>query len=630
MARRAKGNLHPVASKRLNIHIVGIQYDDAFGLALNQSFGSAVRFFASDSTLPLEHADLMIGIFEGVDHYALQTFATRARARAAGVLCVRLVADEALIGPLSIENRAGCASCAFVRMTAANAFGAQPERVLAVEQIAGAAAQILAREALAIISDGIGTSQLLDHVLVVDPVTRDESLHKVIPLAFCSVCGGAAAFPAPAQPPSQLSSEKSVEVVLSELAGWVDQRTGIVSNVFLEPPSELTTGLPIIATATPPHLLEDDGTLRRFPLGWGKGFSVSAALLSAVGEAIERYSASLADPRRIVWERPHDLDGEFLNPDDCALYEVSQYEQETFPYVPFDPAVRHPWILGKWLNNDLPVWVPAVFAFLSLTLHAEQLICQGTSNGLAASTDLDDAARRATLELVERDAFMTAWLTGRPGKRLMLDSTLDPGLRSVVEGMETIGANVEVYILPTSVCGFTVLCLGLGNGEEYPGVTIGLGADMNARSALRQAILELGQTGPYLQRMMQLKVLPIPPDPASVSEMLHHASYYFPLERAIAFDRLRNGDAPVALRVLDDSPRNGSLAECASELQQARIRVALVDVTSPDVANGPFRVMRAVSPDLQPISYGHGLGRKPVERIEAKLADGVPPVHPIW
>ena len=63
----------------------------------------------------------------------------------------------------------------------------------------------------------------------------------------------------------------------------------------------------------------------------------------------------------------------------------------------------------------------------------------------------------------------------------------------------------------------------------------------------------------------------------------------------------------------------------------ADVRVAIVDVTSADVATGPFRVVRAVSPDLQTISYGHGLDRAPVERIRGRtLTAGLPSVHPIW
>ena len=189
---------------------------------------------------------------------------------------------------------------------------------------------------------------------------------------------------------------------------------------------------------------------------------------------------------------------------------------------------------------------------------------------------------------------------------------------------------MEVYTLPTSVIGTTVLCLALGDGDRYPGVTFGLGSDLDPRSALRQAVLELGQTGPYLRRMMRSKMLMTPTDPASVREMLDHAAYYFPNERASAFDSLRTSETSVRLRDLDRVTTR-SLTDCVSALKQLAVRVALIDVTSADVATGPFHVMRAVSPDLQPIWYGYGLERNPTERIrKLGIASNIPPINPIW
>ena len=102
------------------------------------------------------------------------------------------------------------------------------------------------------------------------------------------------------------------------------------------------------------------------------------------------------------------------------------------------------------------------------------------------------------------------------------------------------------------------------------------------------------------------------------------------IERAVAFNRLRGTDAPLLLAEL---PRGSarSLANCALELQRAGVRVALVDVTSADVASSPFCVVRAISPDLQTISYGYGMDRTPVARVSRmKLAPDVPPINPIW
>ena len=71
--------------------------------------------------------------------------------------------------------------------------------------------------------------------------------------------------------------------------------------------------------------------------------------------------------------------------------------------------------------------------------------------------------------------------------------------------------------------------------------------------------------------------------------------------------------------------------DLAHRLRTHGIRVAIVDVTAPDVASGPFRVVRAVSPDLMPITFGHGLERLPPERVRGlPVASPRPPMHPVW
>jgi ribosomal protein S12 methylthiotransferase accessory factor len=632
--------------------IFGARCDDALGLELRKAFGAATCFVEalSDSdTSPSAH--LAIGVRAKEDEgRAFDKWAQRRRIPA---LTVELWAGEALIGPLALPGRAGCGHCASARLTAAAAaarFMAEDSQTPDTagdpdSQPAGLSfvSEVLVSEIRAILRGRLEESRLLDHILIVDTHRQAVSLHRVIPLSRCTVCGGVAACtgaaqPAPqtapqpsaAQPGAGLSAETSPETLLEALAGWVDPRTGIISRLVVELPRDTPVEVPIVLTAAPPYTLGPDGSLRRLPIGWGKGLTMSTAILSAVGEAIERYAPSLPDPACVLWERPDDLDGEYLDPRAFALYTDEQYERDGFPYARFDPTVRHPWVLGRWLGSDRPVRVPAVFVFLSLTVRLEHQICQGNSNGLAAATDLEEAALRATLELVERDALMAAWLTGCPGQQVRLDGALDPQLRQVLDGIEALGAGVEFYVLP-SACGTVALGLALGNGRQYPGVTIGLGADLDPLSAIRQAILELAQTGPYLRRMMRSGTLTAPDKPHQVREMLDHAAFYFPVERATAFDRLRSSQAPIALGDLVQGAPNRSLENCASRLGAAGVRVALTDVTSPDVATGPFRVVRAVSPDLQNISYGYGFDRPPVERIRARgLASEIPAIHPIW
>jgi thiazole/oxazole-forming peptide maturase SagD family component len=364
------------------------------------------------------------------------------------------------------------------------------------------------------------------------------------------------------------------------------------------------------------------------PIGWGKGCDAASAVVGAVAEAIERYSGSMPDAARIIWSRPSELAGDVLHPRELALYSDDQFERPGFPYVRFDPEHAHPWVAAAWAGKHSAVWIPAVLVFLSLDIRRDQAFCQGTSNGMAAGTVTSEAQLRAILELLERDAFMTSWLCRRPGRVLQIDSTLEPNLKAVLDGAAALGARVTLVLLQ-SACGYpTVACLGFGDGVDWPGVTFGLGTDPDPRNAIRQAILEFGQTGPYLRKMMTSAAHLIPKTASGVSDMLDHARYYFPPDRARAFDYLRNDSDACSLADLPAGSER-SLKECADALAASNIRVALVDVTSADVATTGFVAMRAISPDLQPISFGYGLDRLPIPRLQA-LGAKVSDISPIW
>ncbi|MCG8918416.1 YcaO-like family protein [Actinokineospora sp. PR83] len=543
-----------------------------------------------------------------------------ARANRLRALTVELDGGTALVGPLAVPGRPGGPCCARARRLAAAAatrdrsgralpapLGTVPDRVVCL---------------VAALLDG--ATDLVDHLAeLVDGA--DPLWHRVIPLPACGVCGGADGIGTVGLPPGDDPAE-----LLEALAGWVDPLTGVIPWLSLRRPLGPGPGLPFVATAAPPHLLDADGTPRATPAGWGNGPTRRAALVSAVGEAVERYSASLPDPDRLVWARPADLDGEVLDPREFPLYEPEQYATPGFGHVPFDRRVDHPWVRGTWLTTGAPVWVPAVFAYLALTVLPEHLICQGTSNGLAAGTDADSAATRATLELVERDAMMAAWLTGARGRFVDLDDTLDPDLRATLDALQGMGPSVEVYLLPTSTYGTTAVAIAIGDGRRWPGVSLGLGTDRSPRTAIRHAVLELAQTAPHLARVLREGHHPVPGRPRGVREVLDHAAYYFPVERIAAFDRLRCGGT-TTLEALPEPAAPTTRDDLATTLANKDIRVALVDVTSADVATGPFRVVRAVSPDLQPISYGHGNDRSLVARLRhARVPLPRRLIHPVW
>src|SRR6185295_1878426 len=134
------------------IHVIGIGPEDAIGLALRETFQNVL-------------------------------FSTNTPS-----LSVDIRTNQALIGPLTLANRAGCWRCAFERITAALGTSEAEDSLLSLEEISKKITPVLIREIQAINTEGLEQSPLVGHVLAVDLSTLDESLHKVIPLARCDVC----------------------------------------------------------------------------------------------------------------------------------------------------------------------------------------------------------------------------------------------------------------------------------------------------------------------------------------------------------------------------------------------------------------------------------------------------------
>ena len=600
---------------------------------------------AGDSllTLPQTRWDLVIGTMPSDDiaqHLKLARFTHKAGLNA---LFGSLQGFEAFVGPVTIPGKTACWNCCRLRLLANAAHPwaahvlqeslfsqrATPHSRMTLAPMASLLGHLLALEALKLLS-GYARCQLLGRLLVQNMVTLETTRHTIIPMPWCEVCGGAKAMEQDAPAPSRLVEADTPEELRQSLTGWVDSRTGVISHLVLRNREASEPRLPVCATAILSAYTDGTYDPTASESVGGKGLTVTEAMVGAVGEAIERYSASrvcLGDMHRSPL---HALVGDVLDPRLLCLYDEAQYRRPGFPFARFDPNRPSLWTSGRWMDTGEPVWVPALPTFFIDPSGPDDSFCQVTSNGLAAGVDLKDAALRAVFELVERDAFMLTWLCRRPGRRLIVDNALEPGIRAVLQQLQECEAQIELYLLDVGLSIPTVVCLGLGDGQHWPGVTVGSAAHMSPRVAVYKAILEQGYSGSYLRRAMIGGAYPIPEQPEQVRTFFDHALFYMPAARAVACDFLRSGGgAPLSLATLPE-PTDISLEACTERLAAGGVRVALVDVTAPDVAQSPFRVVRALGTNMQPLHCGFGLERLANPRLRELLMGEVnSDIHPL-
>jgi ribosomal protein S12 methylthiotransferase accessory factor len=596
-----------------------------------------------DNARSRERWDLVIGTIAPEDRFHQMQFARYIHEAELVALFGSLRGGEAFIGPVVIPKKTACWNCCRLRLLANAAqpwaahvvqdasssqdINTQPRMRLA--PMAPVLGHLLALEALKLLS-GYALCQLFGQLLIHNLITLETTRHTIIPMPWCEICGGAQSTRKDERTPLQLRTTETPQGLLQCLRGWVDPRTGIISRLEVIRPEPSDPRLPVCATAVLSSYTDGVYDPTAIDSAGGKGLSETEAMIGAVGEAIERYSASRIRVDQLHQSPIQALTGDILDPRCLCLYEESQYRRPDFPFVRFDPERPHLWTSGRWMDDGERVWVPALPTFYLFPDGSEDAFCQVTSNGLAAGADWEDAALRAVCELVERDACMLTWLCRRPGRRLLVDATLEPGILEVIQQLQLCGAQLELYLLDVGLSIPTVICLGFGDGQRWPGVTVGSAAHPSPRIAARKAILEQGYSGSHFRRAM-LRGDPIPDSPEQVRTFLDHALYYVPKSRAKACDFLRYGGDPnpVSLATLPE-PTDLSLKSCAVRLTACGVRVALVDATAPDVAQGPFRVVRALGTNMQPLHCGFGLERLDNPRLRTLLVGEInPDLHPL-
>ena len=630
---------------------------------------TAPLFLSGAGELSVEHDswDLIVTGLNADDLYLLLRVSRYAHAAGVRTLFGHLDGVEAWIGPAVVPGETACWNCFRLRRLAnaehiksAHDLDAtllagpdQPRARAFLAPMAAQTGQMLTMEAVKLLTH-FTTSRLPGRVYIQNLTSRKGQFHTVIRMPWCELCGGAASSgkrPGGAaslknedepsnddkeadKPKPRLSDVENIEALRNLLEGWVDPRVGIIRGLFASKgtacASPLMTASAVLSNYTEgslqPAFQQND---LQPEVGAGKGLTALDAYIGAIGEAIERYSASRYRLKDLRVSSFNSFAGNALDPRRLCLYEESQYEQADFPFARFDSEQPIHWVNGYWFGDNERVWVPALPAFFNFQVSPQEYFCQVSSSGLATGSDLDDAALRATFELIERDAAMVSWMCQIPGERLRIDTSVGPEVEEIVRCLGEDGIDVELYLMDLGTGIPTVFAVGLGDGKAHPAAAVSLAAHTSLPVAVRKAILELAHFSPLIERLMKERKIPQSPD--EVVSLEDHALYYVPRDRLQAFDFLRYG-AGQAVSITDrigEPPATAS--SCAERLAKAGLSVAIVDVTSPDVAGSPFRVARALGMDMQPIHFGHRFARLANPRLKSFLGNRAlnPHPHPI-
>lgn len=355
----------------------------------------------------------------------------------------------------------------------------------------------------------------------------------------------------------------------------------------------------------------------------GAGETLEVSLAAAIGEAVERYSMLFYDKSQMILAAYRDLQEPAVPPDLLRLHSRQQVEQAQRKgrLAYFDDESRLRWMWGWSLTHDQARLVPASLVYLGYDSGPEEAaIGSNASTGLAAGLTQEAAILSGLYEVVERDAFAISWLFRQVLRKVLVD---DAGLRAKLLSafdIDRSDVRLDLFDLTLDLPITSILAILRRPAEFGPALCLGAASRLGPRDAVRKSLLELGQGLPYLRTLMaQDKDWVAAEDFSDLTSFDHHLMLYNKKPKmaaeALAFYDSAREELLSSIPDRSTGRLKGDVERCVDLLRQAGHEVIVVDLTTPDLQEAGFSVVRVLVPGLVPLHGDHTLPYLGVARL---------------
>ena len=359
----------------------------------------------------------------------------------------------------------------------------------------------------------------------------------------------------------------------------------------------------------------------------GAGVTRAEAAAAAVGEALERYSASYVPRERLLVATARELGPAAVAPERFALFSERQHASRGFPFRRFTLDARVAWVEGQTVPGGGAAFLPAELVFLGDASVGQEPIGYATSSGAACGEARADTLARGICELLERDAFMIAWTA-----RLSLPLLEWSAAPALVDLDRRFFASTGLAYAAVDLSRFHDLPSVLGVVRApagFPGALgVGAGTAATVERAWFKALAEAFAARSAGAKLELLEPGAYGPHGEGVRTFEDHIRYYADEARASAAGFLDAGAARTPVDEVQALTGDLVAALCA-RVVAAGSSVYAVDVTSPDVAALGLVVTKVVAPELCALDVVQGarfLGGRRLYEATAELGLGKGPL----
>jgi len=556
--------------------------------------------------------------------------------RGCQLLSIRVVADEALIGPRWIPGqRSACAGCAEARLRQSVDHPLRRRGDLNASPRSGwpAALEVLVDVAL-------------NH-LAVHPLEPGEMLsvglartsrHRVLRSMACPICGprsGATPISrgcVPTDRPEALAFQprasgdrvplrgvRSPAIEEAELPRLVDYRFGPVVQVRRDNRAPFAMSGALVPGSR--------------AMGYGRGGDFARAGAVAILEAYERLGAFPHQGQVIQDLSYNEVRDLAVDPDTLGRYSRAQLDHPNGQVMAYRPDVAMDWAFGHRLDDGEAWLLPADVAFYGYEyqrrLDEPSAVVDGgraegrrrhffaeSSSGCALGSSLEEAALHALVELIERDAFLLAWCRRAPLPAIDQGSIDDPTSTMMLDAIDGHGFDVHVLSTTYDLGVPSVWALAVNRDPSaVPATFSAAGSSPVPADALRAALWELAQLVAHPVDWDVDAVHRLVDDPSLVDTIEDHVHLYAMPAMRDRVCQVLGGPVVAMASAFPGWPEQlcqaaqgdvrGALDYLLSQCRAAGLETALVvDQSTQEHRDLGLAVARVVVPGMLPMCFG--------------------------
>lgn len=491
-----------------------------------------------------------LGLAEELSRHALQHSVLYVPVRRDGALTV--------IGPVLRPGAAACLCCTDYQRLATTG-GRVPWQSPQLA-LAGPAAPALDEAAMALAADLLADPDAPPDPAVDRPgatvhllhgARATWSTHRIRPIGGCPVCAplpadtpADAELPRVARPmadPTVLRGPNSRTGAADLRAALYDTRFGPVRRLIRTEDSafSLTSAYPTDGRAV------DDG-------GYGRADDFESSERVALFEAVERYTGMRPTGHRTVLRACYEQLGpdRAVDPARLGLPDPAYHGHPASRTVPYTPQLELDWVHGWSLTRERALAVPEHVAYWDVPDPDRPRVVYESSNGCGLGNSPQEAVLYGLFEVAERDAFLMAWYTATPLRRITLPAD-DPGLRLLADRTALLG--YQLLLLDATndfgIPAVLAVCRYQGEHPEAPRVFLAAGAHHDPRSAIRAAVVEVVTTVHACARRSQSEEQPYAPE--RLRPMLTQPELVLGLEDHVGVNTLPEAQSRLAFLFAD-------------------------------------------------------------------------------